>query len=279
MNLAIAILIVAGVTAVAIGAMLLVRRRAPEGSYFQDGDRASGVFGVLAAGFAIMLGFVIFLAFERYDAARSGAEQEALFVVQQFRRRNSCPPARVNGSLGSSSATGATSCTRSGRPCSPERRLAQPMGSRPVRDDPCDGSQEHPGGDGIRQVARPDIRPGGSSSGPDARSGGRHPVVAVDRDALRRRPDLRLHAVLCRLRRGRRHPGRADGFGRERHHRHAASAPLPRQPVPRSSWQPQTRGNGAHARHDRGGACRDRRASPAPCTDEGGNGDQIERLT
>ena len=45
---------------------------------------AAGVFGVLAAGFAIMLGFVIFLAFERYDAARSGAEQEALFVVQQF---------------------------------------------------------------------------------------------------------------------------------------------------------------------------------------------------
>ncbi len=84
MNLAIAILIVAGVAAVAIGAMLLVRRRAPEGSCFQDGDRASGVFGVLAAGFAIMLGFVIFLAFERYDAARSGAEQEALLLVQQY---------------------------------------------------------------------------------------------------------------------------------------------------------------------------------------------------
>ena len=81
MNLTIAILIVLGVTAVAVAAMLLVRRRAPEGSYFQDGDRAAGVFGVLAAGFAILLGFVIFLAFERYDAARSGAEQEALLVV------------------------------------------------------------------------------------------------------------------------------------------------------------------------------------------------------
>ena len=44
MNLAIASLIVAGVTALTVTAMLLVRRRAPEGSYFQDGDRASGVF-------------------------------------------------------------------------------------------------------------------------------------------------------------------------------------------------------------------------------------------
>ena len=47
---------------VTIGAMLLVRRGAPEGSRFTDGDRASGVFGVLAGGFAIFAGFIIFLA-------------------------------------------------------------------------------------------------------------------------------------------------------------------------------------------------------------------------
>ena len=50
------------VAAVAIAAMLLVRRRAPEGSYFEDGDRAAGVFGVLATGFALLAGFVVFLA-------------------------------------------------------------------------------------------------------------------------------------------------------------------------------------------------------------------------
>jgi len=43
MNLFTAGLIILGVAAVAIGAMLLVRRTAPEGSYFQDGDRAAGV--------------------------------------------------------------------------------------------------------------------------------------------------------------------------------------------------------------------------------------------
>jgi hypothetical protein len=84
MNLGWAALIVVGVTAVAIGAMLLVRHRAPEGSYFEDGDRAAGVFGVLATGFAILLGLIVFLAFTSYDQSRSGAETEALAVAQQY---------------------------------------------------------------------------------------------------------------------------------------------------------------------------------------------------
>src|SRR5262245_61854595 len=79
-----AALVVVGASAFAIGAMLLVRRRAPTGSYFTDGDRASGVFGVIATGFAILAGFVVFLAFESYDTSRSGAESEALIVAQQF---------------------------------------------------------------------------------------------------------------------------------------------------------------------------------------------------
>jgi hypothetical protein len=77
-------LIIVAVAAVAITAMLLVRRRAPEGSYFEDGDRAAGVFGVLATGFAVLLGFVVFLAFESFDTARSGAETEAQIIREQF---------------------------------------------------------------------------------------------------------------------------------------------------------------------------------------------------
>ena len=72
-----------GSNALAIGAMLLVRRRAPEGSRFTNGDRASGVFSVLAGGFAVFAGFIIFLAFSSYDASRSGGETEALTVAQQ----------------------------------------------------------------------------------------------------------------------------------------------------------------------------------------------------
>jgi hypothetical protein len=84
MNLFLAIAIIVVADALAIGVLLFVRRGAPEGSYFADGDRASGVFGVLATGFAIFAGFVIFLAFTTYDDTRSGAEAEALAVIQQY---------------------------------------------------------------------------------------------------------------------------------------------------------------------------------------------------
>ena len=83
MNIVLAILIVVVATTLSIVAMLWVRRRAPDGSYFNDGDRAAGVFGVLATGFAVLLGFVVFLAFTSYDTARAGAESEARIVAQQ----------------------------------------------------------------------------------------------------------------------------------------------------------------------------------------------------
>jgi hypothetical protein len=78
MNLVWAVLAIAAATGVAVAAMLLVRRDAPDGSYFNDGDRASGVFGVLATGLAVLLGFIVFLAFTSYDNSRVGAEAEGL---------------------------------------------------------------------------------------------------------------------------------------------------------------------------------------------------------
>ena len=102
MNIFVAVLVVVAVTAVAVAAMLVVRRNAPDGSYFHDGDRAAGVFGVLATGFAVLLGFVVFLAFTSYDAARSGAEQEAVIVAQQVETAQLFPPSvrdRLTGEL------------------------------------------------------------------------------------------------------------------------------------------------------------------------------------
>ena len=102
MNVALATLVVAVVTASAITAMLLVRRGAPEGSRFSDGDRASGVFGVLATGFSVLLGFIVFLAFESYDQSRTGAEAEALVLAQQVQTAQFLPqPAgdRLTGQL------------------------------------------------------------------------------------------------------------------------------------------------------------------------------------
>jgi hypothetical protein len=91
MNLVWAALVIIVASAITVAAMLLVRRRAPEGSYFSDGDRASGVFGVLATGFSVLLGFIIFLSFSSYDASRAGAEDEATIVVQQLQTAQFLP--------------------------------------------------------------------------------------------------------------------------------------------------------------------------------------------
>src|SRR4029453_6542011 len=93
MNIAVAILIVAGSAALSVAVMLLVRRHAPDGSYFHDGDRAAGGFGVLATGFAVLLGLVVVLAFTSHDESRAGAETEALTLAQQYEVVHLLPPA------------------------------------------------------------------------------------------------------------------------------------------------------------------------------------------
>ena len=102
MSPALALLIIVAATAIAIASMLLVRRRAPEGSVFEDGDRAAGAFGVLATGFSVLLGLIIFLAFTSYDESRAGAEAEALQVTQQYETAQFMPAevrARLSGEL------------------------------------------------------------------------------------------------------------------------------------------------------------------------------------
>ena len=94
-----AVILTFAAAGLAAGAMLLVRRRAPEGSFFEDGDRAAGVFGVIATGFAVLLGLIVFLAFESYDESRAGAEDEARAVSQQFETAQFMPGA-VQARLG-----------------------------------------------------------------------------------------------------------------------------------------------------------------------------------
>jgi hypothetical protein len=54
------------------------------------------VFGVLGAGFVILLGFVIFLSFGTYDNARTQSEVEATAVIDQFAAAEVMPPALRN---------------------------------------------------------------------------------------------------------------------------------------------------------------------------------------
>jgi hypothetical protein len=101
-NLALTAVIVAASVGASIALLLLVRRHAPPGGFFADGDRAAGVLGLLATGFAVLLGFVVFLAFTSYDTAQSGARSEATDVIQQFETAQLLPQpqaARLQGEL------------------------------------------------------------------------------------------------------------------------------------------------------------------------------------
>jgi hypothetical protein len=97
----------AGIIAVSVAAMvalmLVLRRIAPEGGHFRDSDRASSVLGVIGLGFAIVLGFVVLLAFESYSTAKAEAETEATAVFRQYELAGLFGPAkrreRVQGDL------------------------------------------------------------------------------------------------------------------------------------------------------------------------------------
>jgi hypothetical protein len=99
-NLVIGAILVVVVTAITVTAMLLVRRRAPEGSYFRDGDRAAGVFGVLATGFSVLLGFIIVIVFQSFDQSVSGAEAEATIVSHQVETAQFMPADAVDDLTG-----------------------------------------------------------------------------------------------------------------------------------------------------------------------------------
>jgi hypothetical protein len=91
-NLWLATVVVLATVTLAVAAMLLARRHAPPGSRFADSDRAAGVFGVLGTSFAVLLAFVIFLAFESYGTAKEKAGQEAIAITEAHRRAGLFPP-------------------------------------------------------------------------------------------------------------------------------------------------------------------------------------------
>ncbi len=84
MNPVVGALIIAGATALAVGLLLVVRRRTPPGGHFEDTTPASGVFTILATFFAVLFAFVVLYAFSAYSDASNAAEQEAETTLQQF---------------------------------------------------------------------------------------------------------------------------------------------------------------------------------------------------
>src|SRR3569833_2564592 len=93
MSLWLGILIVVTDHAVAITVMLLVRRRAPQGGYYEDMQQAGWVYSVAGTAFAVILVFVFLLTFQSFDRARSSAATEADAVLSLFHIADQFPAA------------------------------------------------------------------------------------------------------------------------------------------------------------------------------------------
>src|SRR5215217_289246 len=93
MNLWLVGLIVAVSAATAVGLMYIVRRRSKDDHFFIEIERGAGIFAFLGTAFAVILAFVVLAAFESFNDAKGGAEQEATAIVQLSRTAEFFGPA------------------------------------------------------------------------------------------------------------------------------------------------------------------------------------------
>ena len=85
MSLWLMALIVLAVASIAVGLMYLVRRRSSVDHFFVEVERGAGVFAFLGTAFAVLLAFVVLEAFGSFNDAKTGAEEEAISVVELSR--------------------------------------------------------------------------------------------------------------------------------------------------------------------------------------------------
>ena len=85
MNLWLLALIVAVAAAAAVGVMHRVRSQSKIDHFFIEVERGAGVFAFLGTAFAVILAFVVLEAFQSFNDAKSGAEEEATTLVELSR--------------------------------------------------------------------------------------------------------------------------------------------------------------------------------------------------
>jgi hypothetical protein len=93
-NLWLVAVIVAGAAAAAVGLMYLVRSRSTVDHFFIEIERGAGIFAFLGTAFAVILAFVVLAAFQSFNDAKSGAEEEATTLVQLSRTAEFFPAAQ-----------------------------------------------------------------------------------------------------------------------------------------------------------------------------------------
>jgi hypothetical protein len=93
-NLWLVVLIVAAAAAAAVGVMHEVRRRSTVDHFFIEIERGAGIFAFLGTAFAVILAFVVLEAFQSFNDAKAGAEEEATTLVQISRTAEFFPSAQ-----------------------------------------------------------------------------------------------------------------------------------------------------------------------------------------
>jgi hypothetical protein len=78
-------LIVAVAAGTAVGIMYAIRRRARVDHFFIEVERGAGTFAFIGTAYAVLLAFVVLEAFQSFNDAKTGAEQEATTVLQLSR--------------------------------------------------------------------------------------------------------------------------------------------------------------------------------------------------
>jgi hypothetical protein len=84
-NPLVAVGIIALGVAVVIGLLYVVRSVEPATGLTRDTNRAFALYGMVTTAFAVLLAFVVLVAFQSFNQGKSGAESEAVSVVELFR--------------------------------------------------------------------------------------------------------------------------------------------------------------------------------------------------
>src|SRR5918996_1834460 len=85
MNILLAAAILVGAVAIACGVMLAIHRLGTRDVFLADTTRGAGVYGVAGTGFAVLLAFVVVVAYEQYNDGKTASRAEADAVIELFR--------------------------------------------------------------------------------------------------------------------------------------------------------------------------------------------------
>jgi hypothetical protein len=94
LNVTVMVVVIAAAVAFGVALMFVVRRRMRSEYLIANPEPLSGIFGVVGTAFAVLLAFVVLVAFQSYADGRGGAEDEAGAVVEMFRTGRFFPPAQ-----------------------------------------------------------------------------------------------------------------------------------------------------------------------------------------